>query len=99
MSPKRLSNRAFGKQIIHPLKHDYIMSCGHRSGNQRLSEADWEQSMKRLTSFGSVESFWNVWTHIKRPSQLPPITDIYIFKLGIARGSLQFPSILKKLMN
>lgn len=43
--------------------------------------------MKRLASFGSVESFWTVWTHLKRPSQLPPITDIYIFKLGIARSS------------
>lgn len=33
--------------------------------------------------FSSVESFWAVYVHLKRPSTLPSVSDYHIFRKGI----------------
>ena len=45
--------------------------------------ADYEKSIKALASFSTVESFWAVYTHLKRPSTLPSVSDYHIFKKGV----------------
>lgn len=32
---------------------------------------------------GSVEQWWGLYTHLARPSELPPLSDLHLFKLGI----------------
>lgn len=45
--------------------------------------SDYEKSTAPLASISSVESFWSVYSHLKRPSQLPTVSDYHIFKKGI----------------
>ena len=45
--------------------------------------SDYEKSTIPLAYFSSVESFWRVYTYLKRPSTLPSVSDYHIFKKGI----------------
>jgi len=45
--------------------------------------SDYEKSTLRLASINSVESFWTIYSHLKRPSLLPTVSDYHIFKDGI----------------
>ena len=45
--------------------------------------SDYEKSTIALASFATVEAFWTVYTHLKRPSILPSVSDYHIFKKGI----------------
>ena len=44
---------------------------------------DYEKSTIPLAHFSSVEAFWTVYTHLKRPSSLPSVSDYHVFKQGI----------------
>lgn len=45
--------------------------------------SDYEKSTIKLASISSVESFWTIYSHLKRPSLLPSVSDYHIFKEGI----------------
>jgi translation initiation factor 4E len=45
--------------------------------------SDYEKSTLKLASISSVESFWTIYSHLKRPSLLPTVSDYHIFKDGI----------------
>lgn len=45
--------------------------------------SDYEKSTIPLASFSTVESFWTVYTHLKRPSTLPTVSDYHVFKKGV----------------
>jgi translation initiation factor 4E len=60
----------------HPLKYVWTVSFTHRAPGQKIVEDNW--AVERVASFGSVESFWGVWSHLKRPSGLPFISDYYV---------------------
>jgi translation initiation factor 4E len=63
----------------HPIKNTWVV--WYRPPTSKYS--DYEKSTIALASFGSVETFWNVYTHLKRPSGLPSVSDYHIFKKGI----------------
>ena len=45
--------------------------------------SDYERSTIKLASISSVEAFWTIYSHLKRPSSLPSVSDYHIFKEGI----------------
>ncbi|KAJ9644301.1 hypothetical protein, variant [Exophiala oligosperma] len=45
--------------------------------------SDYEKSTQKLATISSVESFWTIYSHLKRPSLLPTVSDYHIFKDGI----------------
>ncbi|KJX99552.1 eukaryotic translation initiation factor 4E like protein [Zymoseptoria brevis] len=45
--------------------------------------SDYEKSIKPLCKVQSAQAFWTVYTHLKRPSDLPTVSDYHIFKEGI----------------
>lgn len=45
--------------------------------------SDYEKSTAPIASIYSVESFWSIYSHLKRPSLLPTVSDYHIFKKGI----------------
>ncbi|EHY55171.1 hypothetical protein HRR83_005575 [Exophiala dermatitidis] len=45
--------------------------------------SDYEKSILKVASISSVESFWTIYSHLKRPSLLPTVSDYHIFKDGI----------------
>ena len=44
---------------------------------------DYEKSTIPLAYFSTVKAFWIVYSHLKRPSTLPAVSDYHIFKKGI----------------
>ncbi|RMD43271.1 hypothetical protein DV735_g1800, partial [Chaetothyriales sp. CBS 134920] len=45
--------------------------------------SDYEKSIAKVAGISTVETFWAVYTHLKRPSALPTVSDYHIFKDGI----------------
>ncbi|KAJ5665212.1 Eukaryotic translation initiation factor [Penicillium maclennaniae] len=63
----------------NPLKSTWIV--WYRPPTPKYS--DYEKSTVPLASISSVESFWAIYSHLKRPSLLPTVSDYHIFKKGI----------------
>ncbi|KAL4894495.1 translation initiation factor eIF 4e-like domain-containing protein [Aspergillus ambiguus] len=63
----------------HPLKNTWVI--WYRPPTPKYS--DYEKSTAPLASISSVESFWSIYAHLKRPSLLPTVSDYHIFKKGI----------------
>ena len=44
---------------------------------------EYEKTLHPIAEFGTVEDFFGVYQHLKRPSSLPLVSDFHIFKKGI----------------
>lgn len=40
----------------------------------------WEECQERVYSFNTVEHFWSMFDHLKKPSELPAVADLALFK-------------------
>ncbi|EKV10909.1 Translation initiation factor eIF4E3, putative [Penicillium digitatum] len=76
---KAFENHSIAAPGEHPLKSTWIV--WYRPPTPKYS--DYEKSTVPLASMSSVESFWAVYSHLKRPSLLPTVSDYHIFKKGI----------------
>ncbi|KAJ5099663.1 Eukaryotic translation initiation factor [Penicillium argentinense] len=79
LQAKVMANSAVAGFGEHPLKSTWIV--WYRPPTPKYS--DYEKSTVPLASISSVESFWAVYSHLKRPSLLPTVSDYHIFKKGI----------------
>ncbi|KAI0047857.1 translation initiation factor eIF4e [Auriscalpium vulgare] len=52
---------------------------------------NYEEGIKKISAFSSVESFWSLWTHLHPPSALLPTTDYLLFHSGIRRPVWEDP--------
>ncbi|ORZ34086.1 translation initiation factor eIF 4e-like domain-containing protein [Catenaria anguillulae PL171] len=68
-------------QNSHPLAHTWTVYYSFRKANERIT--NYEDAIKRLVDFGTVEEFWSTYSHLKRPADLEPISDYHIFRSGI----------------
>ncbi|GAO49119.1 hypothetical protein G7K_3277-t1 [Saitoella complicata NRRL Y-17804] len=66
---------------IHPLRHSFTFWFMHRAPGQKLT--NYENSMRRIASFSSVEDFWAIYSHLMRPDGMPHISDIHLFRHGV----------------
>ncbi|GAB1605528.1 eukaryotic translation initiation factor 4E type 2-like isoform X1 [Argonauta hians] len=65
----------------HQLQFNYSLWFSRRSyGKQNQS---YDQNLKYITTFASVEQFWSLYSHLLRPTDLPGHSDYHIFKDGI----------------
>lgn len=66
----------------HPLKHTWVLwfrpPLAKSSGY-----LDYSKTVHPLASFSSLEDFFTIYSHLKRPSSLPLVSDYHIFKKGI----------------
>ncbi|WVQ81039.1 hypothetical protein IAT38_003146 [Cryptococcus sp. DSM 104549] len=69
----------------HPLRTDWSISYVHRPPNAKV---EYESLIRRVATFGSIESFLHLYAHLTPPSELPPITDILIFAATIGRPGM-----------
>lgn len=53
----------------------------HRSPGSKVS--DYNNSIKRIASFDNVQTFWQIYAHLKRPNDLGHVTEYHLFKQGI----------------
>ncbi|XP_059052354.1 eukaryotic translation initiation factor 4E1-like [Achroia grisella] len=64
--------------IKHPLERPWAIWHNNKDNNN-----EWGSGLVELTTFDTVEDYWCLYHHIKRPSELPLETDYAVFKKGI----------------
>ncbi|WRT63544.1 uncharacterized protein IL334_000449 [Kwoniella shivajii] len=74
-APNPASNR-------HPLRQDWSISYVHRPPGAKV---EYEKEIRKVATFGSIESFLHLYSHITPPNELPPVTDILVFVSRIGR--------------
>ena len=62
-----------------PLKFAWVIH--YRPPTSKNS--DYEKSIRPLCRIDTAQAFWTVYTHLKRPSSLPTVSDYHFFKEGI----------------
>jgi len=66
----------------HPLQFSYTCWFSRRTpGKQSIQSYD--QNLKKVGSFASVEQFWMYYSHMQRPGELSGHSDYHVFKEGI----------------
>ncbi|XP_062168130.1 eukaryotic translation initiation factor NCBP [Alnus glutinosa] len=70
------------KAGLHPLKYKFVFWYTRRNPGVR-TQTSYEDNIKKIVDFSTVEGFWVCYCHLARPSSLPSPTDLHIFKEGI----------------
>ncbi|KNE93804.1 hypothetical protein PSTG_12808 [Puccinia striiformis f. sp. tritici PST-78] len=63
----------------HKLRSKWVFWFLHQPPSIKISEEEYGKAMRRLGSCDTVEQFFSLYLHIKRPSQHLPISDLHIF--------------------
>ena len=66
----------------HPLQYNYTFWFSRTPGRPTSSQS-YEQSIKQIGTFASVEQFWRFYSHMVRPGDLTGHSDFHLFKEGI----------------
>ncbi|TFK26250.1 eukaryotic translation initiation factor 4E [Coprinopsis marcescibilis] len=84
------SNSVSHTPKVHPLRNTWVFWFRQQRspGNKVI---DYEEGIKKISAFSSVESFWSLWTHLTPPSALQPTTDYLLFHSGIRRPVWEDP--------
>ncbi|KAA1469072.1 translation initiation factor eIF4e [Dentipellis sp. KUC8613] len=79
-----------GAPSVHPLRNTWVFWFRQQRapGNKNVN---YEEGIKKISSFASVESFWSLWTHLHPPSALLPTTDYLLFHSGVRRPVWEDP--------
>ncbi|KAJ3051459.1 Eukaryotic translation initiation factor 4E type 2 [Rhizophlyctis rosea] len=64
----------------HNLRFSWVFWFMHREPGSKIQ--DYNNSIKKLGTFGTVEEFWGVYSRVRRPMDLPNISDYHLFKQG-----------------
>ncbi|XP_075507370.1 eukaryotic translation initiation factor NCBP-like [Primulina tabacum] len=67
---------------LHPLKHKFVFWYTRLTPGVR-SQTAYEDNIKKVVDFSTVEYFWVCYCHLARPSTLPSPTDLHLIKDGI----------------
>jgi len=75
---------------VHPLRHTWVFWFRQqRAPGNKIT--NYEEGIKKISAFSSVESFWSLWTHLNPPSSLLPTTDYLLFHSGVRRPVWEDP--------
>lgn len=67
----------------HKLQYSYWLWYSRRSPGKQAFVQSYDQNLKLIGRFGSVEQFWAIYSHLARPSDLQGHSDFHLFKIGI----------------
>nr|XP_006823949.1 PREDICTED: eukaryotic translation initiation factor 4E type 2-like isoform X2 [Saccoglossus kowalevskii] len=67
----------------HRLQYAYSLWFSRRTPGNKTSSTNYEQNIKLVGSFCSVEQFWALYSHCVRPCDLSGHSDFHLFKEGI----------------
>lgn len=67
-----------GETQIH---NRYTFWYHRRGGNSK--NVDYNDMIKAIGSFGTVEAFWKIYDHIVRPNEFKVTTDYHVFREGV----------------
>ncbi|KAI1793507.1 eukaryotic translation initiation factor 4E class II [Ganoderma leucocontextum] len=79
-----------GTASVHPLRNTWVFWFRQqRAPGNKIT--NYEEGIKKISAFSSVESFWSLWTHVHPPSSLLPTTDYLLFHSGVRRPVWEDP--------
>ncbi|KAJ3177071.1 Eukaryotic translation initiation factor 4E type 2 [Irineochytrium annulatum] len=78
LAPKK-RRKVKGQRVENGISNAYG-TVMHRNPQTKLENYD--SLIKRQASFASVEEFWGAYNVLRRPSDLPAISDVFLFKAG-----------------
>jgi len=71
-------------EIKHPLQFGWSWWYDNPGPNNwKTTQASWNQNLKKIYTFSTVEDFWCLWNNIKGANDLPPGSNYHVFKDGI----------------
>jgi len=65
----------------HPLRYPWTLWFMHRAPGEKIT--DYEAAIKKIGVFTTIEEFWALYSHLRRPNELPNVSDYHLFKEGI----------------
>ncbi|XP_075588069.1 eukaryotic translation initiation factor 4E type 2 [Dermatophagoides farinae] len=66
------------------LQHQYdVWFRGVNRGKAMPNSQNYDQNLKIVATFDTIQSFWSVYTHLVRPNELTGHSDLHVFKSGI----------------
>jgi len=65
------------------LQYAFSFWFSKRAPGRQQSPLNYEQSIRYVSSFASVEQFWHIYSHMVRPNDLVGHCDIHLFKESI----------------
>ncbi|PIL25151.1 hypothetical protein GSI_13040 [Ganoderma sinense ZZ0214-1] len=84
------SGASNGTASVHPLRNTWVFWFRQqRAPGNKIT--NYEEGIKKISAFSSVESFWSLWTHVHPPSSLLPTTDYLLFHSGVRRPVWEDP--------
>ncbi|TPX70136.1 hypothetical protein SpCBS45565_g01907 [Spizellomyces sp. 'palustris'] len=76
-----LSSQSGAPGSAHPLRFTWVFWFMHREPGSKIQ--DYNNAIKKIATFSTVEEFWGVYSRLKRPMDLHNISDYHLFKQGI----------------
>ncbi|KAF8791138.1 eukaryotic translation initiation factor 4E type 2-like [Argiope bruennichi] len=67
----------------HRLQYAYVLWFSQRQSGKQNNVQPYDQNLKLIGGFNTVEKFWAVYGHLIRPSEMALHSDFHLFKYGI----------------
>ena len=95
LTPNPINQSFFGNKFIQNFNNSasfvpVSLSCsldthkkGKSKGNTKQEEKEFFEKIIKIADVNNISEFWEVFQHIKKPSQCPFGTDYHVFKRGI----------------
>lgn len=74
---------SINSQKKHPLQYTWTMWYDSPSPKNKQDAHNWQQNVKKIVSFSSVEDFWCLFNNLVKPSRLAVGGNYHLFKDGI----------------
>lgn len=66
----------------HKLQYRYNLWYSKRAPGKLISTESYDQTLKLLANFGTVEQFWQIYSYLIRPSDVVGTFEFHLFKEG-----------------
>lgn len=66
----------------HKLQYRYNLWYSKRAPGKLISSQSYDQTLKLLANFGTVEQFWQIYAYLIRPSDAVGSFEFHLFKEG-----------------
>lgn len=76
----------------HPFQTGWTFHMDKKQKSRHLDGETYKQGLKKICSFHNVEDFYNIWSHCKKPSEMPFGTNLYLFRVDLTPAWESFPS-------
>lgn len=70
-----------GHELEYPW--DFYVTRNKTKTKEKITLKAWEERLKKLSTFKSVEDFWNLYNNVKAPTDIHGRGDYFLFKEGI----------------